>query len=382
MRKVVLLISLLLLPAVIPAAADQHDVIASTTIGPAESPNTSFSECFVAIDASGCAKDSPGDVLLNWWSWSDETNSNWPDDDAKARAGELLLNISDNTSTMVINEALSIEQAINNREMLSGKLPIITLSGVLDIRAEMGGHRIDIPVTMTPLANLSDSTIMYVYLSKERAVDHHGRALSNLIHEMKPEIGFSNQANNTTTTTWQLAETHLSAAGVDFTEDPFGWSVTFALFGSLENDTANQLLYLNHIKLETQSSSVDFDQFLVPLLAVIFAIIVIGTILGNMYKEEHGMPIISGYWHRSKINCLVVEFTTKNRRMEIKSLEVDKPWKLSSRFKSRFIEPNNSVNIELKFKQSEPAECRLHIRLEVEELGVWTQFLAITSNQD
>ena len=107
MRKVVLLISLLLLPAVIPAAADQHDVIASTTIGPAESPNTSFRECFVAIDASGCAKDSPGDVLLNWWSWSDETNSNWPDDDAKARAGELLLNISDNTSTMEITDNYS-----------------------------------------------------------------------------------------------------------------------------------------------------------------------------------------------------------------------------------------------------------------------------------
>ena len=78
----------------------------------------------------------------------------------------------------------------------------------------------------------------------------------------------------------------------------------------------------------------------------------------------------------------MVEFTTKQRRMEIKSLEVDKPWKLSSRFKSRFIEPNKFVEIELRFKQSEPSECRLHIKLEVDELGVWTQFLAIASNHD
>ena len=65
-----------------------------------------------------------------------------------------------------------------------------------------------------------------------------------------------------------------------------------------------------------------------------------------------------------------------------KSLEVDAPWKLASRFKSRFIEANKSIQIELKFKQAEPTDCRLHIRLEVEELGVWTQFLAITSNLD
>ena len=199
---------------------------------------------------------------------------------------------------------------------------------------------------------------------------------------MKPEIGFSNQANNTTTTTWELAETHLTAAGVDFSQDPYGWSVTFAMFGALEGETTNQLLYLEQVKLKTQSAKVDFDQFLVPIFAIIFCVIIIATILANMHKEEHGMPVIGGYWHRTKTDCLVVEFTTKQRRMEIKSLEVDKPWKLSSRFKSRFIEPNKFVEIELRFKQSEPSECRLHIKLEVDELGVWTQFLAIASNHD
>ena len=325
---------------------------------------------------------SSDDLTLNWWSWSDETNSDWPDDDAKARAGELLINISENTPTLITNEEISSEQAISNRNMLVNELPIISLTGELDVYAETDGHRIDIPIVMTPMKNLSDSTIMYIYLSKDYSIDHHNRKLSNLIYEMKPEIGFSIQADNTTETTWQLAESHLSAAGVDFTQDPHGWSVTFALFGSLENDSTNQLLYVNQVKLVTQSDRVDLDQFLVPMFAVIFAIIVIGTILGNMHKEEHGMPIISGYWHRTKTNCLVVEFTTKNRRMEIKSLEVDKPWKLSSRFKSRFIEPNKSIDIELKFKQSEPNDCRLNIRLEVEELGVWTQFLSISSNAD
>lgn len=382
MPRVIFIIALLLLPALITASANQNEAIASTAFGDPESPLVSFNECFVGIDTGGCDDYSSDDILLNWWSWSDETNSDWPDDDAKARAGELLLDGAESFPILVTNEENSSEQAQSNRQAIIAELPIVTLNGELNLFREQGGHRIEIPVSMTPLRNLSDSTIMYIFLSKAYSVDHHNRELLNLVYEMKPEIGFSNQANNTTTTTWELAETHLTAAGVDFSQDPYGWSVTFAMFGALEGETTNQLLYLEQVKLKTQSAKVDFDQFLVPIFAIIFCVIIIATILANMHKEEHGMPVIGGYWHRTKTDCLVVEFTTKQRRMEIKSLEVDKPWKLSSRFKSRFIEPNKFVEIELRFKQSEPSECRLHIKLEVDELGVWTQFLAIASNHD
>ena len=382
MPRVIFIIALLLFPAAITASANQNEAIASTAFGDPESPLVSFNECFVGIDTGGCDDYSSDDILLNWWSWSDETNSDWPDDDAKARAGELLLDDAESFPILVTNEENSSEQAQSDRQAIIAELPIVTLNGELNLFREQGGHRIEIPVSMTPLRNLSDSTIMYIFLSKAYSVDHHNRELLNLVYEMKPEIGFSNQANNTTTTTWELAETHLTAAGVDFSQDPYGWSVTFAMFGALEGETTNQLLYLEQVKLKTQSAKVDFDQFLVPIFAIIFCVIIIATILANMHKEEHGMPVIGGYWHRTKTDCLVVEFTTKQRRMEIKSLEVDKPWKLSSRFKSRFIEPNKFVEIELRFKQSEPSECRLHIKLEVDELGVWTQFLAIASNHD
>ena len=174
---------------------------------------------------------------------------------------------------------------------------------------------------MTPLVNLSDSTIMYIYLSEEYAIDDHNRRLTDLVYEMKPEFGFSNQANNSTQTTWSLSESHLTAAGVDFADSPYGWSVTFALFGELEGSETNQLLYLNQVELATQSENVGLDEFLMPIFAIVFGVIVISTILGNMYREENGMPIITGHWHRDKANCLVVELTTKNRRMEIKSLE-------------------------------------------------------------
>lgn len=381
MEKMVLIVLLLLIsPAIMATSAADDEPIASSKIGEAAAFDDVLIECFVAITTDDCEDASENTVVLNWWAYSDETNSNWPDDDAKARAGELFVNLTTDESQIIINEEISAEVANENRNEIEGMLPVVSLVGELNVYQELGGHRIDIPIEMTPLVNFSDSTIMYIYLSKEYTIDDHNRRLTNLVYEMKPEFGFSNQANNSTQTTWSLSESHLTAAGVDFANSPYGWSVTFALFGELEGSETNQLLYLNQVELATQPENVGLDEFLMPIFAIVFGVIVISTILGNMYREEHGMPIITGHWHRDKVNCLVVELTTKNRRMEIKSLEVDGPWKLSSRFKSRFIEAKKSTKIELKFKQAETTECRIHIKLEVDELGVWTQFLAIASN--
>lgn len=381
MRKMTVVVLLLLIsPAVIGTSAAEDDVIATSKIDNVSTLEDVLIECFVAITTDDCDAVSENTVVLNWWAYSDETNSNWPDDDAKARAGELFANLTTDNAQMITNEEFSTQQADDNRNEIKEILPVVSLVGELNVYQELGGHRIDIPIEMTPLVNLSDSTIMYIYLSKDYSIDDHNRRLTNLVYEMKPEFGFSNQANNSTETTWSLSESHLTAAGVDFADSPYGWSVTFALFGELEGNDTNQLLYLNQVDLVTQSENVELNEFLMPVFAIVFGIIVISTILGNMYREEHGMPIITGYWHREKANCLVVELTTKNRRMEIKSLEVDGPWKLSSRFKSRFIEAKKSKKVELKFKQPETTECRIHIRLEVDELGVWTQFLAIASN--
>ena len=381
MQKMVLTVLLLLIsPAIMATSAADDEPIASSKIGEVSTFDDMLIECFVAITTDDCEDTSENAVVLNWWAYSDETNSNWPDDDAKARAGEVFVNLTSDESQIITNEEINAEVANDNRNEIEGMLPVVSLVGELNVYQELGGHRIDMPIEMTPLVNFSDSTIMYIYLSKEYAIDDHNRRLTNLVYEMKPEFGFSNQANNSTQTTWSLSESHLTAAGVDFADSPYGWTVTFALFGELEGSETNQLLYLNQVELATQPENVGLDEFLMPIFAIVFGIIVISTILGNMYREEHGMPIITGYWHRDKANCLVVELTTKNRRMEIKALEVDKPWKLSSRFKSRFIEAKKSTKIELKFKQAETTECRIHIKLEVDELGVWTQFLAIASN--
>ena len=376
-RMMVGFVVLIISPLVVFAAAEGN-IVATTPIGNPESHDTTLTECFVTINVDQC--DSAGEtIVLNWWPWSDETGSNWPDDDAKARAGELLINLSQENSTMVINEALAEQDVKDNSERISALMPIIELSGQIHLIKQDSAYRIEIPIEMTASLNLSDSTIMYIFLSKQYAQDDHRRSLGQLIYEMKPELGFSNQANNTTSTTWLLADTHLSAAGVNFEDSKYDWYVTLALFGSLESDSTNQLLSLHHVKLSTEENDVEFSEFIIPIFAVIFCVIIITTIIANMYQEEKGMPVITGFWHMTKTNCLVVEFTTRKRRMEIKSCAAEAPWKLASRFKSRFIDPEQTVVMELKFKESVGDDCRLNIKLEVEELGVWTQYLTIPS---
>jgi hypothetical protein len=49
--------------------------------------------------------------------------------------------------------------------------------------------------------------------------------------------------------------------------------------------------------------------------------------------------------------------------------------------KSRFIEPEQIINMELRFKNQEPTGCQVGIQLEVEELGAWTQYLLMESSE-
>ena len=160
---------------------------------------------------------------------------------------------------------------------------------------------------------------------------------------------------------------------------PYGWYVTFALFGGIENSNSSHLLYLNQIKLNTQEDEFGFSDFIIPLIGIALAIVVIVSVIANLHKEEKGMPVMSAQWSTEKQDTLILTVITKEFKAEIKSCEVDEPWKLSNRFKSRMVESNTMKKIELKFKTMEFEPCRLQVRIDVAELGSWTQFLVLSS---
>ena len=47
----------------------------------------------------------------------------------------------------------SVQRRNNNRNEIEGMLPVVSLVGELNVYQELGGHRIDIPIEMTPLVN-------------------------------------------------------------------------------------------------------------------------------------------------------------------------------------------------------------------------------------
>ena len=71
-------------------ASENSQSIVSKLIPAPEAPSQMLIESFLQDngDAPDGADEGEG-VRLSWWSWSDETGSDWPDDDAKARYGQL-----------------------------------------------------------------------------------------------------------------------------------------------------------------------------------------------------------------------------------------------------------------------------------------------------
>ena len=175
-----------------------------------------------------------------------------------------------------------------------------------------------------------------------------------------------------------MSSEHLDAAGVDFEDDPYGWKLTMAFFGSLENDSeSNQLLSLHHFELPAVSQNIDSASLYIPILIIILLSIISFALISQMFRNENGMPKITAYW--KKDHSLMVKIQSFSQKMEIKSFRVDEPWKMKNNPKSRFIEPDKIVEIELRFKDIEPHECQVGIQVEVDELGSWTQYLVLES---
>ena len=345
-----------------------------------EPVSTIFEECFIELDLTdNCSHDSDS-ITLSWWLWSDQTNSDWPDDDAKSRSG--IYNLSSNSdfeSVSFFNQYESKTEAIENYSKIDSSMPIINLAGeIIIVEGETGPWYIRMPIEMTPTQNLTDDTLLYIFLSKQNAIDMHGRVSANLIYDMKPEVGFGIKANNTTSAEWIISSEHLYAAGIDFEEDPYGWQITMAFFGSVESDNSSeQLLSMHHFDLPFKSQNIDSTALYLPILIFVLLGIICFGLVSQSYRNEKGMPKISAGW-KDDIT-LIIEVQSFQKRVEVKSVKIEAPWKMRNNPKSRFIEPNQLVNIEIKVKQKLPDNCNIGIQLEVDELGSWTQYLALNS---
>lgn len=358
------------------AAEDSQNIVSKPIPAP-EAQSQMLIESFLQDngDAPDGADEGEG-VRLSWWSWSDETGSDWPDDDAKARYGQLGLIGEPKT----LYNGLPEESAAR---VLQLEQPLLELQGEIElVRDESGGIAISLPVVFTPGVNLSDSTVFSIFISEDRAVDHHGRVAHNLVRDLMPQIGFSLQANNSTETTWTVPSTHLLAAGIDFEAQPHGWHITLALFGGVEGEEEDRLISLYHTAMPTPWDGVSSGDFFLPgFLLLLCVVIASGAVMGS-FKREKGMPKIDAQWTSSDPPLLQFRILAGSQQVTLNGCTCIEPWAIRGGFKRVKISAGHHHEFTIRFKRTEPQDCHISLNVEVDELGSWTQHLRLPSSRD
>ena len=392
----------LLAPMLISSVSAQSEpeevVFASTVIPPPLAKNIVLVEQFIEDTPNADDEEQKDlwrkyqvrdDVLpLSWWKWSDETGSDWPDDDAKARAGQLgMEQQSQQQAQYVLNSNIEqfqdIDEAIQRASDFSVQEVVIELSGDIILTTnQQGEYEVKIQAEFEPIVNLSDDTMLYIFLSEDNAEDIHGRQIKNLIRDMKPEVGFSVEANNITNTTWIMPKEHLIAAGIDLEENPLGWHLTLAFIGSVEgDDEATGLLALYNSPLPNKWSNPQSSEFLMPAILILLTTAAAFIVYSNASIREKGMPKINVNWKKTSNPAIMVSIEAGNQNISITKLGIEQPWKSRGGFKQLDINANSKYDLNISFKQGHPEDLSFSLTMVIEELGGWTQHLRLSSPQ-
>lgn len=376
-----ILLSLLVFPLASPEGEEGLNLVASKPIPEQSSADTVIHEHFLSKEGPNTFETSSEMVHLSWWKWSEETNSDWPDDDALSRLGEL--GLEDDTKALFNEQQgdnLSLEEGLLLGREHSRDQQYLSLDGAIDVVSnENNQWFLRIPVEMTPAVNLSDNTVLYFFVTEDSATDHHGRQASHLVRDMKPEIGFSNQQGNVTQTIWEIPPEHLLAAGIDLQSDPYGWHITLAFFGEVEGDDTNRLLAMYHTSLPTRWENSSAGHFALPIFLLLFASVLASGAVSSAIKREKGMPKLNAEWVPGELTIARFTFQSGNKRVTLKSCETEQPWQIKGGFKSKRIPPHSEYIFSLRFKEKQETDCQISLGLEVEELGSWTQYLRLST---
>jgi hypothetical protein len=374
-------LSIIAVPFASPEESGEWTLVASKPLPEQSSSETVIHENFLSQNGPYEVRNSPDMVLLSWWKWSEETNSDWPIDDAQSRLGEL--GLEDGTLSL-FNEAqgdnLTLEEGLLLGQQHSREQQILALEGSIEIVSnEYNEWFLRFPVEMTPLVNLSGSTVLYFFITEDDATDNHGRKATHLVRDMKPEIGFSNMQGNTTETVWEIPHEHLIAAGIDLESNPYGWHITLAFFGEAEGDDTNRLLALYHTSLPTRWENSTVGHLALPVFLLIFASVLASGAVGSALKREKGMPKLNAEWIDRGHLAAHFTFRAGNQKVTLKSCESEPPWQIKGGFKTKRIAPHSELEFTLRFKERFDTDCQISLGLEVEELGTWTQYLRLST---
>ena len=177
------------------------------------------------MQCEDCNPTNDGDVVVNWWRHSETTGSDWPDDDANLRAGTNGIEL-DQTASLINGNGEDTRQHL------------VDLTGTLSIRSDYEDQYYFVAnMTFTPTVELRDDALMQILFIDRDATDQHGRELTSLVRDMTSDVGFFTKANNSSAVDVEVSFEHLSAAGVDLSQEAHGWRVIFVVLGAEDNAT-------------------------------------------------------------------------------------------------------------------------------------------------
>ena len=354
----------LLLIALLPLASAATSVHIEWDIGQPIDAERRYIEHFPSstVTCPDCMATTDDDIVVQWWRYSDQTGSTWPDDDANLRAGNM---------GVELNESRSILNGNNSEQ----RQHLIDVEGTLSIRSDLEEqYYLFADLTVAPLVNLRNDVIMQFLFVDENSEDNHGRELSYLVRDLSSEVGFYRTAGNVSNVNVTVSYEHLFAAGVDLSEERYGWKVLIVVMGA-EADSVDPpgAIAVYETSVPTSSENVGLLDYLPPLAFLAVALAIIFTVVRSSFNQEHGLPEIRARWKDGNDPAIVIEVDAKRRDVAIQGCEAAEPWSMRGGVKRSTIDSGSSLNFDVRFKKWHHEPLVLRLKMEVDTLGGWTQ---------
>ena len=315
-----------------------------------------------SVECTNCVETTDDDIVVQWWRYSDQTGSSWPDDDANLRAG--LMGVELNQSRSIING--------NGEEE---RQHLVDVQGTLSIRSELENqYFLAANLTVEPLVDLRNDVIMQFLFVEEHSTDQHGRELSCLVRDLTSEVGFFRTAGNISEVDVMVSYEHLFAAGVDLADERYGWKVLIVVMGA-ESDSVDSpgVIALYETSVPTSSEQLDFIDYLPPIVFIAVALVIVFSVVRGSFNQEHGLPEIRARWKDGNDPAITIEIDAKRRDVAIQGCEASEPWSMRGGVKRSTIESGSSTNFDVRFKKWRDQGLVLKLKMEVDTLGGWTQ---------
>ncbi len=354
----------LLLIALLPLASAATSVHIEWDIGQPIDAERRYIEHFPSstVTCPDCMATTDDDIVVQWWRYSDQTGSTWPDDDANLRAGNM---------GVELNESRSILNGNNSEQ----RQHLIDVEGTFSIRSDIEEqYYLFADLTVAPLVNLRNDVIMQFLFVDENSEDNHGRELSYLVRDLSSEVGFYRTAGNVSNVNVTVSYEHLFAAGVDLSEERYGWKVLIVVMGA-EADSVDPpgAIAVYETSVPTSSENVGLLDYMPPLAFLSVALAIIFTVVRSSFNQEHGLPEMRARWKDGNDPAIVIEIDAKRRDVAIQGCEAAEPWSMRGGVKRSTIDSGSSLNFDVRFKKWHHEPLVLRLKMEVDTLGGWTQ---------